>query len=75
MGPLSADWSNNSFKAEEGSGLRGRSRQDSNLCTWLRRPALYPLSYGSVVAKCNRLPAKVGEAKRLDRNGRESSTI
>ena len=22
-----------------------RPRQDSNLCTWLRRPVLYPLSY------------------------------
>ncbi len=24
---------------------RRRPRQDSNLCTWLRRPMLYPLSY------------------------------
>ncbi len=27
---------------------RRRPRQDSNLCSWLRRPVLYPLSYGDL---------------------------
>ena len=26
-------------------GASMRPRQESNLCTWLRRPTLYPLSY------------------------------
>ncbi len=34
------------FRQCAGSGHRC-SRQDSNLRTWLRRPMLYPLSYGS----------------------------
>jgi hypothetical protein len=35
------DWPAASRAAEE-----WYPRQDSNLCPWLRRPVLYPLSYG-----------------------------
>jgi hypothetical protein len=36
-------------------------RQDSNLRTWLRRPVLYPLSYGGAGRKCTRGPDAVSE--------------
>ena len=35
--------------ASEAVLLSGRSRQESNLRTWFRRPVLYPLSYGNIL--------------------------
>ena len=55
-------------------------RQDSNLRSWLRRPVLYPLSYGGVVsvypalpAGNNRRDAGLGRYGRLEKNVATSS--